>query len=453
MRENEGVYVIYRLFKIFIFVYCIVIQSHYAYAGVKEDYEDAKIEYVSSLVSMATYSDRAGISAREELADSGWFMRPYNENFHGIAAKFFVVANNDYIPGEETYILAVTGTESIRDIKADLSFSKVLFGGNTPDAFLEKAETKHLTSADPMVHRGFNKYANTAFFTKEFADFETYGEYLAAFLKGRPNRKLYMVGHSLGGAVATIAAARLISLGVDPNQLEVITFGAPAVGNDAFAKQFGKDISLKRVVMKGDPVKGVLQSITGGYTQFGRQVVRQEALPIYNLHHAIGTYVDASIRNYYDARQALEEAGYEAENSEMSKYGDNMVYFSPVKFQLDATLSADQFYMQEIAADTLRHSRTNFVFGEGARETLAKELAKAKAVGSQWLVQGDFSMEKVQNQYYTYYVSYQENIYEVKSGKLKDTLIFSNGTGTFTPLQSVIHNLSDAEELRLRIIK
>ena len=48
-----------------------------------------------------------------------------------------------------------------------------------------------------------------------------------------------ITGHSLGGAIATLFAARLIDFyNVDPNNIVVYTFGAPAVGNEHFKYVF-----------------------------------------------------------------------------------------------------------------------------------------------------------------------------------------------------------------------
>ncbi|CCU76779.1 extracellular triacylglycerol lipase/putative extracellular lipase [Blumeria hordei DH14] len=48
-----------------------------------------------------------------------------------------------------------------------------------------------------------------------------------------PNYQLHFVGHSLGGAIATLAALELDALGRSPH---VTTFGEPRVGNAGFAK-------------------------------------------------------------------------------------------------------------------------------------------------------------------------------------------------------------------------
>ena len=60
-----------------------------------------------------------------------------------------------------------------------------------------------------------------------------------------------MTGHSLGGAVALLAAARLYDEGA--SQIQVVTFGAPAVGNAAFNAAYEPLLQVDRIVMAGDP--------------------------------------------------------------------------------------------------------------------------------------------------------------------------------------------------------
>ena len=136
----------------------------------------------------------------------------------------------------------------------------------------------------------------------------TFGEYIAAELKKDPSRKLYITGHSLGGAAATLAAARLSDLGVAPGQLEVITFGAPAVGNDSFARHYEHNFQLTRVTMAGDPVNKVLQSLTGGFVQFGQRVEWRSKLSE-RFPHGMAVYLDEAYRHYVDAGREDEGRG------------------------------------------------------------------------------------------------------------------------------------------------
>ena len=68
------------------------------------------------------------------------------------------------------------------------------------------------------------------------------------------DRPLWVTGHSLGGALALLAAWRLQRSFVTVH--EVVTFGAPMIGNDAAAKAFEQEFAGKifRYVNLEDPV-------------------------------------------------------------------------------------------------------------------------------------------------------------------------------------------------------
>lgn len=67
-------------------------------------------------------------------------------------------------------------------------------------------------------------------------------------------RPLWITGHSLGGALALLAAWRFQRNFI--NVEEVVTFGAPMIGNDAAAKAFEKEFAdrVSRYVNLEDPV-------------------------------------------------------------------------------------------------------------------------------------------------------------------------------------------------------
>ena len=61
----------------------------------------------------------------------------------------------------------------------------------------------------------------------------------ARLVAAHPGRPLYVAGHSLGAALATVAAvdvqSRLAGAGLDACDVRLFTFGSPRVGNAAFA--------------------------------------------------------------------------------------------------------------------------------------------------------------------------------------------------------------------------
>jgi hypothetical protein len=417
---------------------CLIFHSNIVQAGMLEDYQNAKLEYINALVCLATYSDRTGQIARNELAEAGWRIKPYKNFDNDADAKFFFVENDDFESGHDIYILAITGTESFKDIAIDLNIHKVYFGGASPTEFIENAKKHNLTSEDPMIHSGFNQYTQTALFTKE-SDGTTYGEYIAKVLKEDSKRKLYLVGHSLGGAVATIGAVRLVSLGVDPQQLEVITFGAPAVGNQAFVDEYGSKINLKRVVIQGDLIKSSLQSISGGYSQFGDQEVWQKNRNIDKQRHAITVYLDAATRNFYDIRKEALATGAIEEKQSTSPA---MVYVAPSVINLPKEIAEDQFYMRENLKFILSDSLHSAFFAEGQRGRLQEELEKAKQAGCKWLLLPEITASKLQDKHNQFYLSFQEDIYLVEKGTLLGSFANSSSSKDFTPIEASMHNVA-----------
>ncbi|KAJ9065782.1 hypothetical protein DSO57_1015992 [Entomophthora muscae] len=74
--------------------------------------------------------------------------------------------------------------------------------------------------------------------------------------KEHPTYCLTLVGHSLGGILATLAAPTLSKrLGILPRDIHIITYGQPKVGNKAFADYYSSlGFNITRVVNKDDMV-------------------------------------------------------------------------------------------------------------------------------------------------------------------------------------------------------
>ena len=72
-------------------------------------------------------------------------------------------------------------------------------------------------------------------------------------------RPLWVTGHSLGGAIALMAAWRFRRnfLAVQ----EIITFGAPMIGNDAASKAFEQEFSGKILSLRGSGRRGAASSV------------------------------------------------------------------------------------------------------------------------------------------------------------------------------------------------
>jgi hypothetical protein len=105
----------------------------------------------------------------------------------------------------------------------------------------KKDETPmQLANVKGYLHRGFATQAMTIIKDDNFKD----------FVKQAKSKKLFVTGHSLGGAVATILAAYLKEKGCDPL---LYTYGSPRVGNETFVMAYSS-ITHYRHVYHRDPV-------------------------------------------------------------------------------------------------------------------------------------------------------------------------------------------------------
>lgn len=137
-------------------------------------------------------------------------------------------------------VVAFRGTESLRDWITDAEFSTQDLG--------DGAE----------VHRGFH---------------QAWMSIRARVMESLPKDKspVLFTGHSLGGALATLAAIAAVAEGV--NVAGVYTFGQPRVGNSVWAKAYDQALKNKtwRLVNRQDPVPRMPPALAG-YRHVGNEV-------------------------------------------------------------------------------------------------------------------------------------------------------------------------------------
>jgi Lipase (class 3) len=85
-------------------------------------------------------------------------------------------------------------------------------------------------------------------------------------------RPIYISGHSLGGALATLCSLDLaLCVGVERNQMLVSTFGSPKVGNESFRQLYNKVVPINwRIVAGGDMISRLPKA---GYSHVGKKVL------------------------------------------------------------------------------------------------------------------------------------------------------------------------------------
>jgi len=112
------------------------------------------------------------------------------------------------ISNQHDIVIVCRGTEptQFEDIKADLDVNLVTFS--------DKAE----------VHDGFNKSVDNVWVNVDRA------------IKKQDERRVWITGHSLGAAMATIIAVRLAQQPSTADKITLFTYGSPRVGNKDMAK-------------------------------------------------------------------------------------------------------------------------------------------------------------------------------------------------------------------------
>lgn len=241
----------------------------------------AEIRLVCAVCSMGAYSADESYLMRSMLTARGWQIEKISRKTNRADAKAYLVSKGD------VKILAVAGTETIKDVEVDFRVGRVRLNDNIV------LDAKEKNSADKVfVHRGFRDYADEVLS-------DGLAQKLRASLDENPDETLYLTGHSLGGAVATIAAIRLSDSGVPKSRVKVISFGAPAVGSGGLARAYADKIDLTRVEMSGDVLKKSL--LTLGYVHFGTALRYKQTVTDEHMEHKMAVYLDCAIRDYINA--------------------------------------------------------------------------------------------------------------------------------------------------------
>lgn len=403
------------------------------------DYMEARKVYMAAAACMAAYSSRPGSIAVAAFEQEGWRLEPFKATGDKADAKFLVAWAADSLSGRDVYLVAAAGTESVRDAKVDIRADKVYFAGSTLEEFAANAVRKDLPPDAPRVHEGFNQAAQVML---NAASSRLGGpqagslRMLANILQEERGNKIYLTGHSLGGAVVTLVAARLMDMGVEPGQIEVITFGAPAVGNEAFARIYGGKIDLTRFVVEGDPVPEALRKVFGGYRHIGREVTWRVPEPLKRYFtHDLPLYLDLALKNYYLKRRAALQEGLISRPAAAA--GQNRLCVAPIRNSLPEALQKEFPFMREALWEEYERLLPGAVT-DMSEPGGAADLERAAAAGCSLLVepevQGVWVREKED-----YYVSLYQTIYRVSDASFVDAGIYGSSTKELTPLDALIH--------------
>ena len=394
--------------------------------------------FVEAAASEAAYSGELSELLRARLTAAGWeIVGAETVGHRGTVGRFFHMVRRD-ADGAELHLIAFPGTERGSDVWTDLRMKRAAFGGHAPAEFLAVRDTpKAERGGMPLVHRGFLDYCQAALFT-DATEGETAGERLAADLRAHPSEKLYLTGHSLGGAAAILAAAHLSDLGVSPDQLIVTTFGAPAVGNEDFVRTYQDRFTLRRVVMRGDPVKDALPSPLG-FHHFGERIDWQPARTTAAFPHTMTVYVDAALRRLYDTHDS--SGALTLLVGQENRTAGHTVYLTPIVVEVDDALAEDVPYLRAVLRDAqyVRNAATVFAPANtsGPLDVTAQARA-ARTVGAEQMLVYRISGEKLRDAHETYRLTLERSVYD-RDGNLLAAGARSAATGALTQMEVILY--------------
>lgn len=241
------------------------------------------------------------------LRSYGWELAPQTYSEAKVETNFVIARN--YFPELHKRIFLVTfrGSASKKDWAVNLQTQKVNYGGADLNS-MEDLAAKPLREKAPAVHEGFNSYVNAVLRSSVL---DEAGNFKGVFKAAAEDGDAYLVlsGHSLGGAAATLLGERLVSLGLPKDKFTIVTFGAPAIGNEEFVQEYGEAVNLLRITNTADPVPGSLQTFFGGYKQFGQHIKYSLSPKLSSMQHDMAMYFDYSVSELYKAFDKEVEQG------------------------------------------------------------------------------------------------------------------------------------------------
>jgi|GEM_PF-499143 len=297
--------------------------------------ETESTDLICAFTSMAAYSDDTGLFARDMLSSRGWEIYGIKNKNSRANVKAYLIGKK-FIGDKNIKILVIAGTEDLKDVEVDFRLGRV------------GLESDEVGEDKIFVHRGFRDYTDAALS-------DGVKEYLLDELKKNPAETLYITGHSLGGAVALMTAVRLCESGANMNQIKVVTFGAPALGNKNFVDAYQDKINLRRIAISGDVIKKSLQVL--GYVQFGDFVEYKATESENHNSHAMALYLECALKNYYDAENVYKFVDVDEKNKITTP-----IYVAPIKILKKSFTPEDEKYIKQLFIDGLQSRLTNLTF-------------------------------------------------------------------------------------------
>jgi predicted lipase len=193
---------------------------------------------------------------------------------------------------DDSIIFAIRGTESLSDVKTDINFFKDPFQDIIYSNNIDAKKYKNI-----RVHQGFLKQFNSI----KYSIIATiYGQ---LWKHNKNISKVICIGHSLGGGLATLAAAHIKSLFPSEFKVECYTYGSPRVGNKQFSIFFNDKIDLSVRCVNGCDIITKIPKINYYHIK-GEYKIGNITQNIFR--RLFGNVKDHLIANYLNSLQSLE---------------------------------------------------------------------------------------------------------------------------------------------------
>lgn len=334
--------------------------------------------------ALVSRDDHAGQTARYTLQAMGYDLSGLKLDTPKGNAEFNIISAADETGAVKSKILVMGGTPTLSESANLDEPAPVFFEGGNPfaEAATSTAERKII---EPQIHHGFDLRVKTFFFTPDSSG-QIVGHQLAEDLKANPDLKLHIIGHGNSGALATILGARLLNMSVPRQQLEVVTFGAPPVGNEAFGRYYMSRLPLTRVTMRSGAIANFLKNNSEIFDQYGEKREWTPAKTFSGSPHEMTAYLDSALHLFFDRAATYPAPPALAETDK--------IYVAPIHFELDPELAPDQLYMDEALTNSLRQTYPGSFFTTDQQETVAQSTAAAKRLGAKFVLVESVSSDR-----------------------------------------------------------
>ena len=256
------------------------------------------------LKKLGSFSDKILRTSMRSLQHTYWVMAEANEMKDYLDTAGVELIGDVIVPGNEKkaefldYGVIMSGGQAyvvtemdkvivaFRDTGSDKRWERML--NMLTDA---RATLKKLSFLDDpelsqiSAHEGF------------VSEYMLFREKVIEYVSKHPDKEIYVVGHSLGGALTTLASFDIAST-LD-REVNAITFGAPRVGMEGFRNAFDSlPIKMYRFVVANDPIPRVPGMLIP-YEHVGELIQIDESGDLYDLND-VNTALLFNTRDFSD---------------------------------------------------------------------------------------------------------------------------------------------------------